>query len=287
MQCSVCARGWKTRVVSNPMRAVGKVNGSSDPQRRRRAFTVGELRELVEVAGERGIAYMVAACTGIRRGELVKIEWRNVHIDGPRPYIAVRASIAKNDKVAHQPVPLIVAAELRQRRPADVTPTDLVFKRLIPRMNRFRDDLWAAGIPYVDRNGEYADFHSLRKTLGTELAKAGVPMRAAMQLMPHSHPNLTAKTYTDAGKLPVWDAVAGLALYNDTQIDTLKLVASGQNVSTAVPIKDHGRVLLAAGEQTFSLSESASVGESPEVADGARCRVRTCDFLRVKQALYH
>jgi hypothetical protein len=50
---------------------------------------------------------------------------------------------------------------------------------LIPRINRFRDDLRAAGIPYVDRNGEYADFHSLRKTLGTELAKAGVPMRAA------------------------------------------------------------------------------------------------------------
>ena len=23
------------------------------------------------------------------------------------------------------------------------------------------------------------------------------------------------------------------------------------------------------------------------VEDGARCRVRTCDFLRVKQALYH
>jgi hypothetical protein len=60
-----------------------------------------------------------------------------------------------------------------------------------------------------------------------------------------------------------------------------------RDVSTAVPIKDHGRVLLAAGEQTFSLSESASVGESPEVADGARCRIRTCDFLRVKQALYH
>jgi hypothetical protein len=60
-----------------------------------------------------------------------------------------------------------------------------------------------------------------------------------------------------------------------------------QNVSTAVPMTDHGRVLLAAGEPTFSPSESASVGESPEVADGARCRVRTCDFLRVKQALYH
>ena len=49
----------------------------------------------------------------------------------------------------------------------------------------------------------------------------------------------------------------------------------------------HGLVLLAVGDQSFSPSESASVGESPEVADGARCRVRTCDFLRVKQALYH
>ena len=30
-------------------------------------------------------------------------------------------------------------------------------------MNRFRDDLGAAGIPYVDGKGEYADFHALRR----------------------------------------------------------------------------------------------------------------------------
>src|SRR2546429_667667 len=33
-------------------------------------------------------------------------------------------------------------------------------------------------------------------------------------------------------------------------------------------------ILLAAGGQSVSPSESASVGESPELADGARCRVR-------------
>ena len=75
---------------------------------------------------------------------------------------------------------------------------------------------------------EHADFHALRKTFGTNSAKSGVPFRVAMELMRHSDPNLTAKTYTDAGMLPVWDAVAGLALLNDAQIDTQKLVESRQ-----------------------------------------------------------
>ena len=86
---------------------------------------------------------------------------------------------------------------------------------------------------------------------------------------------------------PTRDAVAALPMFNDTQIDTLKLVAKGQRESAAVPLKDQEPILLAAGGQSVSPSESASVGESPQLADGARCRVRTCDFLRVKQALYH
>jgi integrase len=106
-------------------------------------------------------------------------------------------------------------------------PTDLAFKQLIPRMNRYRDDLKAAGIPYVDEKKEHADFHALRKTFGTELAKSGVPFRVAMELMRHSDPNLTAKTYTDAGMLPVRDAVAGLALATDTNRHK-KLVESRQ-----------------------------------------------------------
>jgi hypothetical protein len=80
---------------------------------------------------------------------------------------------------------------------------DLVFGQFIPEMDEFQADLEAAGIPYVNETGEYADFHSLRKTFATELAKAGVATRVAMELMRHS-PKLTTKIYTDAGMLPIW-----------------------------------------------------------------------------------
>jgi integrase len=232
---------------SNPMRWVRGIKALGDPRRKRRAFTSAELWQLVSVAGKRGIVYLVAAFTGLRRGELVKIEWRDVHIDEAQPYISVRSSIAKNSKPVAQPLPPKIAAALRQCRPVDVAPTHLVFKRLIPGMNRFRDDLRAAEIAYVDEKGEYADFHSLRKTFATELAKLRLPLRVAMELMRHSDPNLTTKIYTDAGMLPIWDAVGALPMFSDTQIDTPKLVASGQNVSAAVPIKEDDPVLLGTG----------------------------------------
>ncbi len=275
------------RVGSNPMRSVEKANTAGVAKRERRAFAANELRRLIDVSGERGIVYLVAASTGIRRGELAQIQWRDVQIDDARPYIRVRPSIAKNDKLAYQPLAPSVAAALRLCRPRDVAPTDLVFKRLIPRMNRFRSDLAAAGIAYVDAKGEYADFHALRKTYGTFLMLLGLPEFVRMKLMRHSDVKLTQASYTDASMVPIWDAIAGLPILNDTQIDTLKLVEKGQSESAAVPLKDHGPVLLAAGGQSVSPSESASVGESPDGAPGARCRVRTCDFLRVKQALYH
>ena len=45
---------------------------------------------------------------------------------------------------------------------------ELVFRR-IPRIERFRRDLKKAGIAYKDQQGRVADFHSLRKTFGTNL----------------------------------------------------------------------------------------------------------------------
>jgi len=73
--------------------------------------------------------------------------------------------------------------------------------------------------------GKRADFHSLRYTLATNLALAGTPPRVAMEIMRHSDMRLTARTYTDAGLLPVWDKVANLPSFTtghpvkDSQID--------------------------------------------------------------------
>jgi integrase len=208
------------RTGRNPMRSVERIKSLGDPRRTRRAFTAEELWRLVDVAGERGIVYLVAAVTGLRRGELSRIEWRDVNLDEPQPYISARSSITKNAKLVGQPLAPKVAAALRQYRPANVVPRDLVLRRLMPTMDRFRADLAAAGISYVDEKGRHADFHALRKTLGTELAKSQQPLRVTMELMRHSDAKLTTKIYTDAGMLPTWDAVQALPMFNDTQTDT-------------------------------------------------------------------
>ena len=289
------ARGlmkWlEPRVGPNPLRFVQKVETAGEPTRPRRAMAVDQLRKLLSVSGERAIAYMVAVCTGIRRGELEKLEWRDVFLDPLQPFIAVRSSIGKNKKHVMQPLPPYVAEELRKIRPSNVSPNVLVFREGIPSMPVYRKDLAAAGIDYKDAQGRYADFHALRKTFGTLLTLSSRSERTVMELMRHSDMKLTAKVYTDANMLPVSETVAMLPNLiggsADSQIDSQKLVPERPSVSVSVPLKPANPILLTAGDQVVSPSESAFVPQSPEVGDNARCRVRTCDFLRVKQALYH
>ncbi len=74
-------------------------------------------------------------------------------------------------------------------------------------MYLFKKDLAAAGIPFMDALGRQADFHSLRHTFGTNLSRAGVLPRVAMELMRHSDLRLTMKGYTDATLLPAADGI--------------------------------------------------------------------------------
>src|SRR6266545_1226573 len=64
--------------------------------------------------------------TGLRRSELIALDWRDLALDGPRPSVLVRRG--KGGKPRRQPLALPLAAELRrlwkQREPA---PTDPVF----------------------------------------------------------------------------------------------------------------------------------------------------------------
>ncbi|MEY2486184.1 MAG: hypothetical protein QOH39_1832 [Verrucomicrobiota bacterium] len=279
------------RIGANPVQRVEKVQTSGTPYRTRRAFTEDELQRLILAGEVRGIAYLVAARTGIRRGELQQIEWRDIHLDAAQPFVLVRASVSKNHREAMQPLPPDAwTALLSLRTTCAAQPYERVFAGLIPRMEQFRKDLKTAGIPYEDARGEHADFHALRKTFGTMLTLAGVGQRTVMELMRHSDMRLTAKTYTDANMLPVSDAMASLMRFadkqNDSQIDSQNLVPESPALSSPVPITAGEPKLLTTGDQTFSPLESASVLVSPEEEENARCRVRTCDFLRVKQALY-
>ncbi len=87
---------------------------------------------------------------------------------------------------------------------------ELVFRKGLPTMQEFRADLKAAKIPLLDAQGRWADFHALRHTFCTNLARAGVPLQVAKQLMRHSDVRLTVQTYTDTGLLPLEAGVAVL-----------------------------------------------------------------------------
>jgi integrase len=209
---SICGllKWLEPRLGVNPLRFVQKVESRGSQKRERRAFTVDELQRLFAVSGARGVVYLTAALTGLRRGELLQLEWRDLHLDAEKPFVNVRASISKNHKQAMLPLHSDLVAALSRLHAAGASPTGFVFEGRIPRMRVVHKDLNAAGIPYVDAKGEYADFHSLRKTFGTMLTLAGVPQRVVMELMRHSDMRLTAKTYTDAGMLPTDATIAGL-----------------------------------------------------------------------------
>jgi len=58
------------------------------------------------------------------------------------------------------------------------------------------EDLAAAEIPVYDESGRVVDFHALRTTFGTNLARGGVALQLAQRLMRHSDPKLTSSVYT-------------------------------------------------------------------------------------------
>jgi integrase len=266
---------------SNPLRRVQRVQSAVEPKRKRRAFTVNELRRLISASSERGPVYLVAASTGIRRGELRSLEWRDVVLDMPQPFIAVRSSVAKNHKHVMQPLPAYVADALQKRRPSGYAPKDLVFPVGIPSIEVFRKDLKAAGIEYVDAEGRYADFHALRKTFGTLLTLGTGSQRTVMELMRHSDMKLTTKVYTDAAVLPVAETVANLPNFisaeKDSQIDSHKSVCDSPAGSVVVPVEPGKPIFLTTGNEVVSPLRGASAPKSPGLEEAGPARIRTWD----------
>jgi integrase len=84
--------------------------------------------------------------------------------------------------------------------------------RLFPRVHEdslvdmLRDDLRAAGVPDVTPSGKFIDFHSLRHTYGTEMAKV-CKASTLQQLMRHKSVQTTLKYYVHPDFLDVAGAV--------------------------------------------------------------------------------
>ena len=183
---------------------------SRDRRRVRRPLTPDELGRLFVVAEEHGrrLWYALAYYAGLRRGELGRVTWGD--IDFKNGTIAIRnRKAARLDQLPLHPG---LVDELRAAMPL-LAPAALSSSRIFPvkihHKTRERD-FARAGIPAVDADGKVADLHALRTTIGTNLARAGVPVQVAAQVMRHADPRTTQKHYVALGLSDVAGAISRL-----------------------------------------------------------------------------
>lgn len=196
------------RMTHNPLLAVEKIN-LKGKQQLRRAMTDDEFNRLLEHSEDYRLLYLAAVYTGLRQSELLNLLVVDVHLTKENPYLIAQASTTKNGLKATIPLHPNLVDEFRSAVEGK-DPADLVFPQYAQPDRRFRRHLRQAGIPQIDATGRKLDFHALRYTFCTKLAKQGVPMRLAQELMRHSDPRLTANIYTDTAQLPTFGAVQGL-----------------------------------------------------------------------------
>ncbi|MCG3138649.1 MAG: Tyrosine recombinase XerC [Phycisphaerae bacterium] len=199
--CNWCVS--QRRMEKNPVGHIAGVDVTK--QIVRRALTLDEIDKLLKVAGSRRTIYQAALLTGLRRNELKLLQWGDIKL-GENPRILLRAETTKAGRADVLPIPAQLVADLLAIRPADHTAAARVF-RSIPKRETFDSDLTRAGIQKTDDRGWKVDFHSLRKTYGSLLAKSGASLREAMQLMRHTDARLTTQIYTDPRLLDTASAV--------------------------------------------------------------------------------
>lgn len=218
------------RIKCNPIAQVGRIEARGEQTFTRRAFTDEEAQRLLAVSENRRPVYLLALHTGIRLGELRALRWEDV--DLVRSDIRLRVEATKSKRADVLPISETARGVLEALWET-ANDSGRVFRKGVPSHHTFASDLKAAGIVREDERGRRVDFHALRTTFITNLARAGVPQRQAMALARHTDPRLTANVYTDTDALPLAEAVAKLPAY-DAHGRSHGLVSEGRAVSSAV-----------------------------------------------------
>jgi integrase len=187
------------------------LNAKVDRRHVRRALTPDELRRLIDAtemsrktlcgltSTDRAILYTLAAYTGLRASELASLTASSFDLDAKT--VAVQACYSKRRRNDTLPLHASLVARLRPWL-ATRLETGSVWRRrwaawhCANTARMLRHDLKRAGIAYRDEQGRYADFHALRHTFITQLARSGVHPAKAKALARHSTITLTMDVYS-------------------------------------------------------------------------------------------
>ena len=220
------ANGEQTK-RSNWSKAVLTLDGlqtTVERARKRLAKNPELVSELERLGQERALIYKTLVLTGLRKGELGSLTVGQLELDGPMPFVVLKAADEKNRQGSTIPLRRDLANDLRDWLSNVPNATTLKLrndrgirdsKRLLftvpAGLVRILDrDLLAAGIDKADERGRTLDVHALRTSFGTLLSKGGVAPRTAQAAMRHSTIDLTMNTYTDPKLLDVYGALDSL-----------------------------------------------------------------------------
>jgi len=197
---------------------------------------------------DRAMLYLVAVNTGLRASELASLTPESFELDAAQPLVCCRAGYTKNGDEAELPLRQDVVAMLRdwladKAAGEPVWPGKWASQRHGAEMIRI--DQTAADVDYEDERGRVADFHALRHTFISNLARAGVHPRNAQALARHSTIDLTMNVYTHVSM-------------NDLVRDVESLPALGADKSAASS---------AAGQEKPAADTTAQPSDSPDVPE--------------------
>lgn len=154
---------------------------------------------------QRALLYLIALSTGLRASAIRRLRCCDVDASG---WLMARCGGARNKRTTPKPVRgkllLLLIEQAKRGQPDDplmYLPPGCEWARML------QADCRAAGI-----DTEGVDFHCLRHTFGTTLARRGVHPKTLMSLMDHSDINMTMRLYTHS--MP-GDEIAAMELLPD------------------------------------------------------------------------
>ena len=164
----------------SPLAGIERAPEPADPERYLRPEEVERLVAVARVVDRRWrrlpVLIRLAFTTGLRRGNLMALRWRDVDLDAR----TVTVNRTKNGRPMIVPFPETVAVELK--RLPQPTPETLVFVGRNGKPHGFRK-LWLKTCREAGLAGR--NFHQLRHGTATALARAGVNQASLMAALGH------------------------------------------------------------------------------------------------------
>lgn len=199
-------QGWLTR---SPFEMGAPVISKADERRRERVLTYNEEKRLLDACtGRRSHLrpLLIAALdTGLRRGELLKLNWRDVDIAGRTIKVtALNSKTARPRLVAMTPRLVTELEVLHSNVPQD--PDALVFGITDTVKKSFAAACKAAGV-------EGFRFHDCRHTAITRMVQAGIAPMEIMKISGHTQ-HATFARYVNPDTGAVQRAADTLAAFN-------------------------------------------------------------------------